>query len=99
MFDDIHTVQTEGIANVGIDVNSDKCVFLDTKLYQHMVIKAATRRKLTNPSVYIIVGRCLVIKLKDRMMNVTNISTKHNAVHSRLLLKYLFVFGQIIHHF
>ena len=41
MFDDIHTVQTEGIANVGIDVNSDKCIFLDTKLYQHMVIKAA----------------------------------------------------------
>ena len=41
MLDDIHTVQTEGIANVGIDVNSDKCIFLDTKLYQHMVIKAA----------------------------------------------------------
>ena len=45
MFDDIHTVQTEGIANVGIDVNSDKCIFLDTKLYQHMVIKAVTSWK------------------------------------------------------
>ena len=45
VFDDIHTVETKGIAIVEIDVNSDKCIFLDTKLYQHMVIKATTKRK------------------------------------------------------
>ena len=74
MFDDIHTVQTEGIANVGIDVNSDKCIFLDTKLYQHMVIKAATKRKLTNPGVYIILYICLEIKLKDECNKYVNAS-------------------------
>ena len=72
MFDDIHTVQTEGIANVGIDVNSDKCIFLDTKLYQHMVIKAATKRKLTNHGVYIILYICLVIKPKDECNKYVN---------------------------
>ena len=72
MFDDIHTVQTKGIANVRIDVNSDKCIFLDTKSYQHMVIKAATKRKLTNPGVYIILYIFLVIKLKDECNKYVN---------------------------
>ena len=75
MFDDIHTVQTKGIANVRIDVNSDKCIFLDTKSYQHMVIKAATKRKLTNPGVYIILYICLEYmskKLKDECNKYVN---------------------------
>ena len=91
MFDDIHTVQTEGIANVGNDVNLDKCIFLDTKLYQHMVIKAATKRKLTNHGVYIILYICLVIKLKDECNKYVNEMYKRIRCKIRKFLNRYFV--------